>query len=242
MGCGLRGFTELQKYGEWRVTPQEYVTRLRRYRDEVSRLEWAAPQDWMCEPIVINGGTVAGQRFAGTHLSVAEHQRRTVLNYLRLRDLAPDLDIIPVSQGGTPDDHARCVELYWRLGRIDLTTAPRVGVGSICRRGGTREAGDIIRALRSAGLARLHLFGFKVAGLIEHGHLLTGADSTDSLAWSDVARKLRRPALPQCAAAGRHRNCANCLPFALHWRCRVLAAAGPLTGQTEATSQNGAAA
>jgi hypothetical protein len=60
---------------------------------------WAAPQDWMCEPIVINGGTAGGQRFAGTHLSVAEHQRRTVANYAQLRDLAPDLPIIPVVQG-----------------------------------------------------------------------------------------------------------------------------------------------
>jgi hypothetical protein len=40
------------------------------------------------------------------------------------------------------------------------------------------------------------------------------------MAWSDVARKLRRPALPECELAGRHANCANCLRFA--------AAAAPL--------------
>jgi hypothetical protein len=49
------------------------------------------------------------------------------------------------------------------------------------------------------------------------------------MAWSDVARKLRRPALPECELAGRHANCANCLRFALRWRRGVLAAAAPLT-------------
>jgi hypothetical protein len=161
---------------------------------------------------------------------VAEHQRRTVLNYAHLRDLAPDLPIIPVVQGWAPEDYARCADLYWSLARVDLTTAPRVGLGSICRRQGTADAGHIIRALRAAGLARLHLFGFKVLGLAEHRALLTDADTCDSMAWSDTARKLRRPALPECVRDGRHRNCANCLRYALHWRRSVVAAARPLTG------------
>jgi len=45
------------------------------------------------------------------------------------------------------------------------------------------------------------------------------------MGWSDTARKLKRPALRQCVRAGRHKNCANCLPFALIWRRAVLAAA-----------------
>jgi hypothetical protein len=219
------GFTELQKYGRWTVTPAEYVARLRRYRDEIGHLMWAAQQDHMCEPIIINGGVVNGQRFAGTHLSIAEHQRLTVLNFGHLLDLAPDLDIVPVVQGTTPDEYERCRDLFWRLLRIDLATLPRVGVGSVCRRQGTREVGAIIHRLRASGLHRLHLFGFKTLGLVEHRHLLTEQDSADSLGWSDTARKLKRPALPGCAVAGRHRNCANCLPFALAWRRAVLAAA-----------------
>ena len=216
------GFSELQKYGRWTVGPHEYVARLRRYRDEIGRLEWAAPQDWMCEPIIINGGRIGPLVFAGTHLSVAEHQRRTVANYAQLRDLAPDLNIIPAVQGDTPDAYRRCVDMYWSMIRVDLTAMPLVAVGSICRRQGTREAGQILTALHAAGVRRLHGFGFKTLGLTAYGHLLTSADS---LAWSDVARKMRRPALPQCVAAGRHKNCANCLPFALQWRARVVAAA-----------------
>lgn len=219
------GFTELKMFGTWTVSPEEYVRRVRRYHEEIGRLDWVAPQDWMCEPIIINGGTVHGQRFVGTHLSVVEHQRRTVLNYVRLRDLAPDLDIIPAVQGFTIDEYRRCVDLYWSLARVDLTKEPRVGVGSVCRRQATTEAGGIIRALRTCGLRRLHLFGFKVLGLTQHSGLLTAQDTCDSLAWSETARKLQRPALAECVQAARHKNCANCLPYALIWRRAALAAA-----------------
>lgn len=41
------GFSELQRHGQWTVTPAEYVARLYRYRDEIGSLLWAAPQDWM---------------------------------------------------------------------------------------------------------------------------------------------------------------------------------------------------
>jgi hypothetical protein len=212
------GFTELQKYGRWTVEPRDYVTRVRRYRDDIGQLQWAAPQDWMCEPIVINGGTIAGQRFAGTHLSVAEHQRRTVLNYVQLHDLAPDVNWVPVVQGDTEDAYLRCVDLYQTLIGLDLTTVPLVGLGSVCRRQATAEAGQIITALHRRGVTRLHGFGFKTLGLIAYQHLLLSADS---LAWSLDARQERRP-LPGCIG---HKNCANCLRYALRWRSKVLAAA-----------------
>lgn len=93
------GFTELQKYGRWTVTPAEYVARLRRYRDETGNLMWAAQQDWMCEPIIINGGVANGQHFTGTHLSVPAHQHLTVRNYAHLLDLAPDLHIVHRARG-----------------------------------------------------------------------------------------------------------------------------------------------
>ncbi len=217
--CDSGGFTELQKYGRWTVTPSQYVARLRRYRDEIGSLMWAAPQDWMCEPIVINGGVANGQRFAGTRLSVSEHQYRTVVNYAQLRKLAPDLPIIPVLQGWQPDDYLRCLDLYASLIGLDLTTMPLVGLGSVCRRQGT------VAALHRAGLTRLHGFGFKTLGLQQLATQPHRLVSADSMAWSDTARKLRRPALPACVLAARHKNCANCLPYALHWRRDVLAAA-----------------
>jgi hypothetical protein len=209
------GFTELQMYGTWTVPPRENVARARRYRDEVGRLDWLAPQDWMVEDLIINGGHAGPVRFAGTHLSVVEHQRRTVLNLAQLRGLAPDLPIVPVVQGDTSDDYTRCIDLYWQLIRLDLTAEPLVGVESVCRRQATTESGAILTRLHGCGLSRLHGFGFKTLGLSAHGHLLASADS---LAWSADAR--RKPALAGCLG---HRNCANCLRYALRWRTRLLA-------------------
>jgi hypothetical protein len=102
-----------------------------------------------------------------------------------------------------------------------------VGVGSVCRRQGTRDAGHILTALHGAGVTRLHGFGFKVDGITAHGHLLASADS---MAWSDGARKYGRRTgglMPGCLPGPQHpaKNCANCLPYALRWRRDVLAVA-----------------
>lgn len=215
------GFTELSTFGTWLhgPTPQQYAARVRRYRDEIGGLEWAAPQDWMCEPVIV----------AKTGLSVTEHQRRTVDNYLQLRDLAPDLPFVPVVQGWSTDDYLRCVDLYTAAG-IDLTdppatdaadntdaaVAPMVGLGSVCRRQATGQAEDIVNALHSIGVTRLHGFGIKVLGLHRYGHRLASADS---MAWSFSAR--RSAPLPGCTT---HSNCANCHRYALAWREQVLAA------------------
>jgi hypothetical protein len=210
------GFTELQKYGRWTVDPSEYVARVRRYRNEIGGLAWAAPQDWMCEPIVIAGGVApGGVVFAGTKLSVEEHQRRTVANYLELAELAPDLNVIPVLQGYHEAEYHECVDRYAEAG-VDLRHVPLVGLGSVCRRQATHEAHRIILGLRSRGVTRLHGFGVKTVGLREYGHLLTSADS---LAWSYGARK-RKVRLPGC----EHATCANCLRWALRWREDVLRA------------------
>ena len=125
------GFTELRDYGRWTVTPREYIARVRRYRDEIGQLQWAASQDWMCEQVVISGGRLGPQRFAGTHLSVTEHQRRTVANLTQLREMAPGLPFIPVLQGYTLTDYQRCADLYEAAG-IDLSAEPLVGLGSVC--------------------------------------------------------------------------------------------------------------
>jgi len=208
------GFTELQTYGRWMTTPAEYAARVRRYVAQVGHLMWAAPQDWMCEPAVLAGGRIGPLRFAGTGLSVAEHQARTVANLVQLRELAPDLPWIPVVQGWTPTQYTDCVRAYEVAG-IDLTAEPLVGVGSVCRRQSTTDAEHILSSLHAAGVHRLHGFGFKTTGLARCAHLLVSADS---LAWSYDAR--HRPPLPGCT---RHTNCANCPRAALAWRTRLLA-------------------
>jgi hypothetical protein len=200
------GFTELTQHGTWDngPTPVEYAARVRRYADEVGHLLWAAPQDWMCEPVIT----------ARTGLSVVEHQARTVDNFVQLRELAPQVPFIPVVQGWTVGDYVACVQRYTAAG-IDLTTAELVGVGSVCRRQGTAAAEQILTVLHECGLHRLHGFGFKVAGLRRAGHLLVSADS---MAWSFAARQT--PALPGCTG---HLNCANCPRYAYRWHASVTA-------------------
>ena len=208
------GFTELSQYGSWDTgpTPAQYAARVRRYRAEVGRLEWAAPQDWMCEPFIL----------AKTGLTVTRHQDLTIDSVQRLRDLDAELPVIEVVQGRTPADYLRCADRYLKRG-IDLSRSPLVGVGSVCRRQSTTQVGDILTALHQAGITRLHAFGFKTLGLARWGHLLTSADS---MAWSAQAR--RQPALPDCHT---HRTCANCSRYALRWRDRVLTTIAAATRQ-----------
>jgi hypothetical protein len=210
------GFTELAQYGTWDhgPTPDEYVDRVRRYSTEIGYLAWAAPQDWMCEPFIL----------AKTGLTVGEHQRRTVANLVQLRDLAPDLPIVPVVQGWTAGDYLRCVDLYQQSG-IDLTAEPLVAVGSVCRRQGTGDADAILTALHEVGVTRLHGFGVKVLGLRRYGHLLTSADS---LAWSYAAR--REPPLDGCTT---HTNCANCTRYAYRWHTQVVETIARATGAVQ---------
>lgn len=233
------GFTELQRQGRWTVPPAEYVARLRRYRDEIGNMLWAAPQDWMCERVMINGGRVGPIEFVGTRQfidpngwltdaqMVWEHQIRTIDNLVQLRQLAPDLTITPAVQGDTAEDYVRCVDLYWERAGIDLTHEPLVLVGSMCRRQGMDEAGQILTALHRVGVTRLHGLGFKTLGVIRFGDLLTSADS---LAWSEEARKRRQPVIG-CPGRVRQpgtplKNCANCAHYALDWRSRLLRRVG----------------
>lgn len=209
------GFTELQRHGRWTRTPKQYVGDLRRHNEYIGPFDWAAPQDWMCEDAIIHGGTFNKQRFAGTGLSIREHQHRTVGNYIDLRSIDDTLRIIPVIQGRTPADYEHCINLFDRAG-INLLKEPTVGIGSVCRIQGTDEASDIVEHAASIlGPNRLHGFGFKLQGLERVGHL---GQSFDSHAWSLDGR--HKPGcsfrLPRSRKA--HLTEANCLRYALAWR------------------------
>lgn len=195
------GFTELNCAGCWSITAREYVTKVRRWGSEIGQLQWAAAQDWMCELFVLQK----------TGKTIREHQRLTTANYLDLLSIAPDLPWVPVLQGWEQDDYLRHLEQYDQAG-VSLRALPLVGLGSICRRQQTEEAERIIHRLACEGV-KLHGFGFKTKGLMRCHDLLSSADS---LAWSYQARRNR--GLPTCT----HKSCANCLPYALRWRTRLL--------------------
>lgn len=196
------GFSELSLYGEWRTTAAQYVAAVRRYRDEIGHLVWAASRDWMCVP----------QITAKTALSVEQHQRRTTADFIALRTLAADLDIVPTIQGWRPIDYLYHLDGYQRAG-VDLTAYPVVAVGSVCHRQNTRAAEQIFELLARENRLPLHGFGVKVAGLARYGQHVA---SSDSMAWSARGRRL-----PGCAVG--HRSEANCLRFALSWRADLIA-------------------
>lgn len=196
-------FTELSQFGEFRTSAMTYSTEVRRFAVEIGQMVFAAPQDWMCEPFIT----------AKTGESVDEHQRRTVANYLLLRQLAPDLPWVPVLQGFAYDDYLRCWDRYEAAG-VRLADQPLIGLGSVCRRQDTGMVEELIRELHAAGI-KLHAFGVKLLGLRRAARYLS---SSDSMAWSFDAR--RAPPLP----GHTHKSCANCMEYALRWREKALRA------------------
>lgn len=207
------GFTELQQFGEWTMTADDYGGMVYRFMDNGCVPHFAAPQDWMCEDVVIRGGSFHGVTFAGTGLNVAIHQELTIENVLYLREQFPAAPWIPVLQGQTLDDYLSHADQYAAAG-IDLAAESLVGLGSVCRRQNTSEIAVITSALAARGY-RLHGFGVKTQGLAQYGHNLASADS---LAWSYGARR-DQIKLDGCTHRG---DCRNCLRYAVQWREKVL--------------------
>lgn len=203
------GFTEVTQFGGWKTTPEEYAEAVSRYADQIGRLRWAAPMDWMCEDVALEA----------TGRDIAAHQELTVSNLLLLRSmLRGSTLIIPVLQGWSLSDYVDCIELYADAG-IDLFTEPLVGVGSVCRRQNTAEAEGIFRFMHDIGIST-HGFGLKTEALRRFRDVLTSADS---LAWSYNARR-NEPMAGHRHGANGDGKCNNCPEWALRWRSRVLAA------------------
>jgi hypothetical protein len=197
-GLDSAGFTQLSKYGRWLIPARTHAAIARRAAVETGMPVLVSIQDWMCEPKVR----------ALTGKTVAEHQERTIASYKELTDLAPWLPWMPVLQGWYLDEYLSHIDQYAAAG-VDLGKLPRVGVGSICRRQGKREAVEIINAIADRGI-KIHAFGVKIDGLKLFAHRIASADS---MAWSLHAWK-QRLLLPGCTT---HQNCANCIRWATQW-------------------------
>ena len=200
------GFTELNLNGKWSISAQDYVNTVNRI-NRTPGLVWAAQQDWMCEPFVLEK----------TGLTVNEHLKRTVSNLLELRELDCDTHITPVLQGWELEDYKQCFEMFEAKG-VDLRSEPIIGLGSVCRRQATSEIEKIVKYFHAKDL-KLHGFGVKINGLKRYGEML---ESADSLAWSFGAR-YSQSHCSICKINPKTKNCANCLNYALEWRKKVLA-------------------
>lgn len=203
------GFSEVSTYGKWITSEAEYLDDIARCSEEAGLLDWAAPQDWMCEPWILQK----------TGLTVHAHQQMTIESFLRLRAKAK-AHVIPVLQGWNLTDYHQHMAMY-RAEGIELEQEPTVGLGSVCRRQATSEIGEIVQSFH--GL-RMHGFGVKMRGLQLYGHLL---HSADSMAWSFDARRKQKP-LDGCEG---HINCANCLRYASEWRESLLRSVANSSGR-----------
>lgn len=204
--CDSGGFTQLHR-GGWVKPPEQFLEEVYFLADKCPGMEWASPQDWMCEPTAL----------AATGKTVRYHQMRTIENYLLLKELDDRDLIIPVIQGLVPGDHATCVELYM-LNGVDLTKVRLAGVGTICRREALDDIRIVIEELAGLGIP-LHGFGVKMQGLQKYGKYLTSADS---LAWSAYARHKAGNGYPPFCGSPTHKSCQNCFEWAHLWRERVL--------------------
>jgi len=198
------GFSELNLYGKWTITPEEYIEGLNKLKKLGLEFEWCAQQDMMCEDVVLKK----------TGLSIRQHQIKTVDNLIQLRKLTKDFHFIPVLQGQTLADYFQHFEMFEEAG-FNLRKEKVVGVGSVCRRQGTNEIAYIMKCLHAKGL-RLHGFGVKIDGLKKYKQYLV---SSDSLAWSYGARF--KPPCQNCDLR-KVKNCANCLNYALKWRSQII--------------------
>lgn len=168
-------FSVVSKCGCWPMTPAEFIAAVRPLVQALGTVQHVGIQDWMCEPFVVEK----------TGLSVAEHQRRTVRSYLDLRAAAPEIPWVPTLQGFTLAEYMACAELLERAG-VDLAAAPLVGLGSVCRRSGTAELGELVRGLaRELPEVRLHGYGLKSEGAVLSCAQLR---SVDSDGWSRRGR------------------------------------------------------
>jgi hypothetical protein len=207
------GFSELSLFGKWTITPEQYSKELLRLKNLGLNFNWCAIQDYMCEPHIIEK----------TGLTIKEHQKRTIENYLKMTSFKDGINYIPVIQGYELNDYLECVKMYKSYG-IDLTEFETVGVGSVCRRQSSDEIYHIMKELYSLGL-NLHGFGVKSSGLKKYGKYLVSADS---LAWSFNARYNKERCLICKNFQSKTKNCANCLNYALDWRKKILLKSGLL--------------
>jgi hypothetical protein len=198
------GYNELVKHGGWSITPRQYLAEVRRFIDQIGTPDWVAPMDWICVP----------EALESTGLTVADHQRLTLNNYLTLRLMDDSIPWLAPIQGHLESDFHRHADAYERAG-VELTVpAVRAGVGGLATRQHTIKAALILDGLARRGV-RPHAFGFKVTGLLACASTVA---SSDSMAWVTQAKHER--ALPGCP----HKRCGSCLQWALRWREDLLGA------------------
>lgn len=172
-------FTEVSMHGGYRTPVESYAAEIRRWSRNGNLLA-AVAQDYMCEPFIVHK----------TGLSVAEHQRLTIERYDALaRCDVGGVYVMPVLQGYDPEDYAACLRAYGDR----LAPGMWVGVGSVCKRNGNKNAiWAVLSTIHDERPdLRLHGFGLKVTSL-SSPIIRSLLWSADSMAWCFAAWKANR--------------------------------------------------
>jgi len=130
--------------------------------------------DYPCEPSIT----------AKFRYSPSESQDMTNKNTAILRDSYGLRNVMSVVQGWELNDYLENIDKIKSAGLL----TERLGIGSICRRGQTKEITRIIKAIHNnvPDWVRLHGFGVKISVLKTESKFLL--DSVDSSAW-DIERR-----------------------------------------------------
>ncbi len=156
-------YSVIMKYGKYPYTPEQYAKGIEMWKPDIA---WT--MDYPCEPNV---------RMKGNY-DVKQSQEMTIQNQIKLEQLGAKT--MMVVQGWKLEDYLENLD---RIKEQGLLTE-RLGIGSICRRGQTKQIADIIRAIYNnvPSWVKLHGFGVKVQVF-----KLTDAKfylySADSLSW-----------------------------------------------------------
>ena len=206
-------FTNLGRDGYFVKTPAEYAEQIKRW-SSCGNLIAACTQDFMCEAFMFEGQFDADDwnEYAAAEgddgrydaydcpecdfepVGVEDHQRLTVDRFVEIVAELESIDcatyVLPVLQGFEPHEYVTCIRRYEAAGCLPIGSY--VGVGSVCKRNGDPAAAlAVLQAIKAARPdLRIHGFGLKKTAL-EVSEIRALLETSDSMAWSDAARKNR---------------------------------------------------
>lgn len=243
------GFSTLSLFGRWEVGAEQYVSEVERFATHIGRLQFAAPQDWMCEELVcasvlLEQGRIKSDR--GKFRALVEKFKPASRTPERVRTCAV----------------LACLPLDAELWRSQILKHQRYTVANYLELTGyapslpfipvlqgyrvadyLRHAADYARA--GVRLERLPLVGVgsvcrrqssaegveiiravRSLGIRPHGFGFKKEGIRAALGSLESADSMAwcyagwRTPLPECK--GSHRNCAHCPRFALKWRQQIV--------------------
>ncbi len=243
------GFTAIRTDGHWRTSPQDYAREVRLWQREIGNMEWAAPQDWMNENIILLRSLVYEGVIDGETERFNDNGQNVTCDYLAKKygDEAQNFkhqswlrQRVGVHQTRTIDNlislRELAPEVQWICVLQGSSPEDYISHAEAYGRAGIDLRKEPIVGLGSVCRRKRLDDAVKVIKILAgpkwklrlHGFetdgfknkiVAEGLTSADSMAWSLGAR-LEQVKL---CKDGRHKgDCRNCLDYALQWRDSVL--------------------